>query len=56
MSDARLRNVLARQMPDARKRAAADVVIPTGLGKRETLRRLKRMLKVTRQQGEGEHA
>ena len=39
---------LARQMPDAEKRARADVVIPTGLGKRETLRHLLRLLKVAR--------
>ena len=43
-------------MPDARKRALADAVIPTGLGKRETLRRLKRLIKVARQRHKGRHA
>jgi dephospho-CoA kinase len=46
MTAARLDAILARQMPDAVKRRRADAVIPSGLGKRETLRRLKRSLKV----------
>ena len=46
MTPARLQSILARQWSDARKRAAADVVIPSGLGKRETLRRLKQTLKL----------
>ena len=40
MTPARLQSILSRQWSDQRKRAAADVVIPSGLGKRETLRRL----------------
>jgi len=46
MSKTRLAGILARQWPDARKRRHADVVIPTGIGKRETLRRLKQFLKL----------
>ena len=34
----------ARQWSDAKKRQAADAVIPTSLGKRETLRRIKQFL------------
>jgi dephospho-CoA kinase len=46
MTPARLDAILARQMPDAKKRRLADAVIPSGLGKRETLRRLTRSLKL----------
>lgn len=45
MTQARLNAILARQMPDAKKRRLADAVISSGLGKRETLRHLKRALK-----------
>ena len=44
MTPERLAGILARQWPDARKRAAADAVIPSGLGKRETLRRVRQFL------------
>ena len=44
MDAARLKGVLAKQMPDAQKRKFADVVVPSGLGKAETLRRLKKTL------------
>jgi dephospho-CoA kinase len=43
-SPARLAAILARQMPDAEKRRRADVVIPTGASKRESLRRLARLV------------
>ncbi len=46
MTTARLDAILARQMPDAEKRRLADATIPSGLGKRTTLRRLSRALKV----------
>ena len=48
MSAEKLKGVLARQMADHHKRRLADAVIPSGLGKRETLRRLKQVLKVAR--------
>ena len=46
MSAAKLQGILAQQMPDRHKRFRADVVIPSGLGKRETLHRLKRFLRI----------
>jgi dephospho-CoA kinase len=45
MTPARLKGVLAHQTPDARKRRLADAVIPSGLGRGETLRRLKKFLR-----------
>jgi dephospho-CoA kinase len=48
MSPERLQGILARQWPDARKRRHADAVVPTGLGKRETLRRLRQFLTLLR--------
>lgn len=46
MTTEKLKGVLRRQMSDHKKRRLADAVIPSGLGKRETLRRLKHMLKL----------
>ena len=46
MTPKRLDAMLARQWPDSRKRRHADAVIPSSLGKRETLRRLKQLLRV----------
>jgi dephospho-CoA kinase len=48
MSEARLRAILAQQMPDAEKRRRADHVVPTGLGRAVTFRRLKRILAALR--------
>ena len=44
MSEARLAAILAQQMPDAEKRRRARWVVPTGLGKALTMRRLKEIL------------
>jgi dephospho-CoA kinase len=49
MTPERLAGILAQQWPDARKRRHAHTVIPSSLGKRETLRRLKQFLTLTRQ-------
>ena len=46
MSETKLKAILARQMPDGEKRARADIVIHSGLGKREALRGLIKFLKV----------
>jgi dephospho-CoA kinase len=40
MTAARLAGILSRQVPDHRKRRLATLVVPTGLGRRESLRRL----------------
>ncbi len=45
MTVEKLAGVLARQMPDGDKRRRADVVVTSGLGRRETWRRLVRVLK-----------
>jgi dephospho-CoA kinase len=46
MSAARFAAILAKQMPDREKRRHADFVVPTGLGRRETLRRLAEIVRV----------
>ena len=46
MSDEKFGALLARQMPDALKRRRADFVIPTGLSRGHTLRRLKSLVKL----------
>jgi dephospho-CoA kinase len=46
MDEARFAAILAKQMPDAEKRRRADFVVPTGLGRRLTLRRLAEIVKV----------
>ena len=48
MTPQRLEGILAQQWPDARKRRHAHAVIPSSLGKRETLRRLKQFLTLAR--------
>jgi len=44
MTPQRLEGMLARQWPDSRKRRHADAVIPSSLGKRQTLRGLRQLL------------
>jgi dephospho-CoA kinase len=44
MSLAKLKGIEQRQMPDAEKRKRADIVIPTGHGKRATWAALKRAI------------
>ncbi|MEJ0016779.1 MAG: dephospho-CoA kinase [Acetobacteraceae bacterium] len=45
MSDADIRAVIARQMPDAEKRRRADVVVRTGLSRHASLRALNRLIR-----------
>jgi len=45
MTAQRLTAIEARQLPDAEKRSRADWVIPTGLGRRESLRRLRKVVR-----------
>lgn len=45
MTEARLRIILARQMPDWEKRKRADFVVQTGLGRIFALRRLKAVVR-----------
>lgn len=52
MTESRLAAILAKQMPDAEKRRRADVVIPTGLGRAVTMRRLKRLVRKLRRNEE----
>lgn len=48
MTRARLDDIRARQMPDAEKRRRADFLVPTGLGKGDTLRRLARVVRLAK--------
>ena len=48
MTEAKLRGILARQMPDAEKRRRAEFVVPTGRGRGVTLRALRRVLRQAR--------
>ena len=41
MTAAKMANILAHQMPDREKRRRADFVVPTGIGFRPTLRRIR---------------
>ena len=44
MTAEKLERILARQLPDAEKRARADFVIPTGVGIEETRRAVRRIV------------
>jgi dephospho-CoA kinase len=48
MTEQRLAEIRARQMPDREKRRRADFVVWTGLSRRETLRRLAGIVKLLR--------
>ncbi len=48
MTPERLASILARQMPDAQKRRRADFVVPSGLGRAESLRHIRKIVKVAR--------
>ena len=48
MSEADIRAVIGRQMPDAEKRRRADVVIRTGLSRHASLRALSRVIEKVR--------
>lgn len=46
MTEAKFRAILARQTPDRVKRRLADFVVPTGLGRRHTLKKLAGIVKM----------
>jgi dephospho-CoA kinase len=46
VTDSRLKAILAAQMPDREKRRRADFIVPTGLGKGATLRRLAAIVRL----------
>lgn len=46
MTRSKFEDIRRQQMPDARKRRRADFVVPTGLSKRETLRRLRAIVRL----------
>ena len=48
MTAARLDAIRAKQMPDREKRRRADFIVPTGLNKRESLRRLIAIVRIMR--------
>ncbi|HTV45783.1 MAG TPA: dephospho-CoA kinase [Stellaceae bacterium] len=48
MTEARFAAILAQQMPDAQKRRLADFVVPTGLDRGLSLRRLRAIIRLLR--------
>ena len=48
MTEIRLAAILQKQMPDREKRRRADFVVPTGLGRNLTLRRLRAIVRLLR--------
>lgn len=51
MSEARFRSILKQQMPDAEKRRRADFVVPTGLDRSLSMRRLRAIIRGLRGEG-----
>ena len=51
MTEARFSSILRAQMPDREKRRRADFVVPTGLGRATTSRRLRQIVRRLRQPG-----
>lgn len=51
MTEARFAAILKQQMPDAEKRRRADFVVPTGLDRNLSLRRLRAIIAALRRQG-----
>jgi dephospho-CoA kinase len=51
MTEARFAAILKQQMPDAEKRRRADFVVPTGLDRNLSLRRLRAIIASLRRQG-----
>lgn len=49
MTEQRLAEIRSRQMPDWEKRRRADFIVETGLGKRESLRRLLHIVRLVRE-------
>jgi dephospho-CoA kinase len=53
MTEIRLAAILQKQMPDRVKRRRADFVVPTGLGRNLTLRRLRAIVRLLTADGTG---
>jgi dephospho-CoA kinase len=51
MTEERFATILAKQMPDAEKRRRADFIVPTGLGRNATLRRLREIVRLLERRG-----
>ncbi|HEX6840542.1 MAG TPA: dephospho-CoA kinase [Stellaceae bacterium] len=49
MTEARFQAILAKQMPDREKRRRADYVVPSGLGRALTYRKLRQIVRELRQ-------
>lgn len=49
MTEQRLADIKSRQMPDAEKRKRSDFIVQTGLGQRDSLRRLTLIVKLIRE-------
>ena len=48
MTEGRFRAILAKQMPDREKRRRADYIVPSGVGRAVTYRRLMRLVRTLR--------